>query len=337
MKCFFTVLIILTTLSSFGQNVLRMNEDTVDSAELKKTYDHYVGSEFSDIAHELAKRAGENSILQSYIPNEKLAEPWTHSMALTLSQAWRFHTDYAVRKEPRGRIFEVLMQVVEDDEIGAGRRIALGEIATRLHWGSYPATNDGSLPPMEDTIRRLSAIAQDQHEDAALRRAIVPILYQYGDPNAYLDLAIELTSAETSPLAIGETFRFATPVRNSDRLTPANRAKYLNHVFQLLEKIDDKRSGTGYFLAMHIGAFVGVKPVRPGQGSFAPDQRLPEYQGEHGLTEFFFQTTVDNAIKWWAENKNKYQEANKTDAGNGSKAICRASNVLRSPSPDPKR
>ncbi len=32
-----------------------------------------------------------------------------------------------------------------------------------------------------------------------------------------------------------------------------------------------------------------------------------------------------------------HQGANKTDAGNGSKAICRASNVLRSPSPDPNR
>jgi len=30
------------------------------------------------------------------------------------------------------------------------------------------------------------------------------------------------------------------------------------------------------------------------------------------------------------------QKANKTDAGNGSKAICRVSNVLRSPSPDPQ-
>jgi hypothetical protein len=30
-------------------------------------------------------------------------------------------------------------------------------------------------------------------------------------------------------------------------------------------------------------------------------------------------------------------KANKTDAGNGSKAICRVSNVLRSPSPDPSR
>ena len=32
-----------------------------------------------------------------------------------------------------------------------------------------------------------------------------------------------------------------------------------------------------------------------------------------------------------------HPKANKTDAGNGSKAICRVSNVLRSPSPDPKR
>jgi len=29
--------------------------------------------------------------------------------------------------------------------------------------------------------------------------------------------------------------------------------------------------------------------------------------------------------------------ANKTDAGNGSKAICRVSNVHPSPSPDPRR
>ena len=36
---------------------------------------------------------------------------------------------------------------------------------------------------------------------------------------------------------------------------------------------------------------------------------------------------------------NNYEQPrpNKTDAGNGSKAICRVSNVLRSPSPDPKR
>ena len=32
-----------------------------------------------------------------------------------------------------------------------------------------------------------------------------------------------------------------------------------------------------------------------------------------------------------------HNAANKTDAGNGSYCICRVSNVIRSPSPDPKR
>ncbi len=39
-----------------------------------------------------------------------------------------------------------------------------------------------------------------------------------------------------------------------------------------------------------------------------------------------------------AMNRIKGQsKANETDAGNGSKAVCRGSNVLRSPSPNPRR
>ena len=36
-------------------------------------------------------------------------------------------------------------------------------------------------------------------------------------------------------------------------------------------------------------------------------------------------------------NTQEPTKANKTDAGNGSYGICRVSNVLRSPSPDPGR
>ena len=36
-------------------------------------------------------------------------------------------------------------------------------------------------------------------------------------------------------------------------------------------------------------------------------------------------------------NPTNDQPKGKTDAGNGSKAICRVSHVLASPSPDPKR
>ncbi|MES2922205.1 MAG: hypothetical protein V4819_11700 [Verrucomicrobiota bacterium] len=73
-----------------------------------------------------------------------------------------------------------------------------------------------------------------------------------------------------------------------------------------MEKIDDGRSGAGYFLAIHVGHFLGIPPVRGGKGSFVPDQQLREYQGPHGLSESFFQDTVTNARKWWDANKARY-------------------------------
>lgn len=309
MKLILGILILSMTLSASGQEFsgfLQMNREPVDPAKLKKVYDHFTGSEFSEIAHDLAKRVGENPVLQGSIPQDKQSKPWTHSLGLTLANAWRFHTNYAARKEPLGKVFDVLMSVLQDDAVGAGRRIALGEISTRLYWGRLPGTHDKSLPPLQDTISRLSAIALDPEEDVALRKALVPVLFEHGDPNEYLDLAIEITSGEKDSLAIAEAFRFATPVRYCERLTKENRAKYLNHAFKLLQRINDKKSGTGYFLASHIGSFVGVQPVRPGQGAFAPDQRLDEYQGKNGLTEAFFQKTVDNAMDWWTNNKGKY-------------------------------
>lgn len=307
MKSVLATLILFLALSVFGQDIIQLNQDPIDSEELKRVYDHYVGNEFAGIASELAKRVGENPILQGYISQEKLDAPWTHSLALTLSSAWQFHTNYAARKEPRGKKFEVLMTVLENREVGSGRILALSEISIRLRWGSHPVADDKRLPPVKDSISRLRVIAFNQGEGTSLRQAIVPILYEHGDPNDYLDLAIGLTSKEKSPLAVAESFRFATPVRNSERLTTENRAKYLNHAFQLLESIDDKKSGAGYFLAMHIGGFVGVQPVRTGQGPFAPDQTLEEYQGEYGLTDSFFQKTVDNAMDWWQKHRNEYQ------------------------------
>lgn len=308
MKTLLTVILFFTTISTFAQNVFRLNQETVDPAELKKTYDHYAGSKFSAIAHELAKRVGENPSLEGYIPNDKLARPWTHSLSLTLSQAWRFHTNYAARKEPRGKIFEILMTIVENDEVGAGRNIALGEIATRLRWGRKPV--DQSLPPLKETVRRLSEIAKDKREGNFLRRMIVPILYEHGDPNKYLDLALELTSKEKSPLAIAEAFRFATPSRNSTKLTAENRAKYLNYGFSLLEEVNDKKSGHGYFIAMHLGAVAGVKPIIKGESPFKPNQKLARYDQSKGgsMAPFYFQDTVDNALNWWSQNKHKYVE-----------------------------
>ncbi len=48
-----------------------------------------------------------------------------------------------------------------------------------------------------------------------------------------------------------------------------------------------------------------------------------------------FSSILSSYLMW--RNASNRPRPNKTDAGNGSKAICRVSNVLRSPSPDPRR
>jgi hypothetical protein len=154
----------------------------------------------------------------------------------------------------------------------------------------------------------LERIASGKSEPAEIRVYAATILVQKADPNAYLQVLIESCEQIKDPLVRSERFRDAT-VRLSGKLSDANTKAFLNYGFKLLTLIDNGKSGKGYFLAMDLGRFIGIKPVREGASPFMPDQRLPEYQGDHGLKDSFFQETVNNARKWWRENENRYREA----------------------------
>lgn len=309
MKRVAAILFPILMLPAYGQGTILSGGKAPDPVELKRVYDHYTSRGFSEVAAELAKSAGENSLMLSMTTEEEWQQPWTHSLALTLHKAWYFHLDSLDEGDPQGEKTGILMTLLENPAIGEGRKSAMAGIAQGFLYKRHLTCREVNSPLQEKTLRQLDAIATNKGEDPELRLEAVKILYEYRDSNDYLDLVIELTSHEKTPLAMAEKFRFATPVTtygNSYGLTKENRAKYLNHAYGLLESIDDKKSGVGYFLASDIGHFIGIKPVRPGQGAFAPDQRLEEYQGKQGLTESFFQKTVDNAMEWWAQHKADY-------------------------------
>ena len=69
---------------------------------------------------------------------------------------------------------------------------------------------------------------------------------------------------------------------------------------QAERKASPKDKQGAYALALRAGDHVGQE--------FKPDQRLPRYQGKHGLTDEFFGDTVKNALHWWEENKGKYEK-----------------------------
>lgn len=281
--------------------------DTTAAAESRgQAYDRLTAAEFRVIAAKLATLVGKHPVFTGIGPQTK--QPWSETqlsegdrIGCTLHQLWRYHIETA---KTRGEHVPLMLDLLDDSDIGAGRHLAISELSSRLRFGR--ASSDPSLPSLDNILSRLDRLATDAKQPNDFRRRLIEILFQHGDPNKYLASAIELSSAEDTPLGQAEAFRFCTPTAQANKLTDVNRKRYVRHCYQLLEQIDNGRSGAGYFLAMHIGQFVGIPPVRAGQGSFAPDQRLAQYQDKHGLAKSFFQDTVVNARKWWSEHKHEY-------------------------------
>jgi hypothetical protein len=227
---------------------------------------------------------------------EKLNE--RQRIGCKLRQLWR--EQMAAAKE-RGDAMELMLGLLEDPSVGLGKNLVVWEVSARLHFASMH--HDPALPPLREILQRLDRVVQNPREYDSHRRVIIDILMEHGDQNKYLDLALDLFSTGDPPIHRSAIFGECARHCLASKLTPANRRKYLLHAFRLLEEIDDGHSGHGYGLASQIGRFIGIPPVRQGTGSFAPDQRLPEYQKPSGLNEKFFQDTVNNARKWWEENK----------------------------------
>jgi len=73
--------------------------------------------------------------------------------------------------------------------------------------------------------------------------------------------------------------------------------------FKMIEeerKADSDYDSAAYFIARYLETYLSQR--------FAPDQCLKKYQDKHGLNDSFFRDTVDNALKWWTENMQKYNK-----------------------------
>lgn len=285
-------------------DTLVANDSTVE--QRSAAYCRLAEGDFASFAGRLATLIGTHPVLTGIGPRTKT--PWLEAQLVpsdrigcTLSQLWNVLTPPTTE---RGRLILLLLEILEQPAVGAGRSLVIEELKSRLHYGiEY---GDKTLPPLHDITTRLGRFARDDTQPTHLRRRVVEILLEHGDPNEYLDLAIALSN-EGDALRRSETFRFTTTMLQPERLTAQNRKRYLSHCVALLESIDDGRTGKGYFLAMHIGRFVGVKPVRPGQGAFAPDQRRQMYQADGGLNQAFFQDTVNNARRWLRNHPSEYR------------------------------
>ena len=285
-------------------DVIVATDSTVE--QRGEAYARIAKAEFPAMAPKLLALISTHPVLTGIGPRTK--EPWKEEKLIpgdrigcTLWQIWDGFTHATPQ---RGAHFPLFLDLLDYAPAGDARSIVISQLKSRLSFGV--ALGDKTLPPMAEILPRLDRLVRDHSYPSPLRRQLLEILFKYADPNEYLDLAIDLTR-EGTPIRQAEDFRFATPTDQASRFTPANRKKYVVHCYHLLQTIDDGHSGAGYFLATHIGHFLGVKPIVRGESPFKPDQRLPEYREDGGLKKSFFQDTVNNARKWWDEHKAEYQ------------------------------
>tara|TARA_R110002049_G_scaffold111268_1_gene260402 strand:- start:355 stop:1275 length:921 start_codon:yes stop_codon:yes gene_type:complete len=279
--------------------------ETSTTQQRGDAYYRAIKADFAAIAPKLLELILKHPVLTGIGPSTK--EPWSEDglipgdrIGCTLRQIW---SEFTKSSPERATHLAVFLDLLEHTPAGEERSLPITEIRVRYEFGA--ALGDKSLPPFANILPRLDRLVRDDMFPVTLRRQLLEILFEQADPNPYLDTAIEISKGGTK-LQEAEAFRFATPTMQASRFTPENRKKYVVHCYKLLESIDDG-SGTGYFLAMHVGQFLGVKPLVPYSSPFQPNQKLPEYQDNRGLKKSFFQDTVINAKKWWDEHKSEYQ------------------------------
>jgi hypothetical protein len=195
--------------------------------------------------------------------------------------------------------------VVEDASLGPERKAALFHLRNCLYntGGVVPG-----LPPLDELHARLERIVRDEKQSLAFRQSVLYVIFINAPLDGYLDLAVQMAAKEPTPLKRAEAFHEMTRCAESGRFSEKAGKRFVRLCFENLESINDHRSGDGYSLAMGIGHFLKIQAVVRSQGPFAPTWELPKYQGTNKdpQTNGYFQDTVDNAMKWWAENKGKY-------------------------------
>jgi hypothetical protein len=219
-------------------------------------------------------------------------------IACTLQILWE--AQLARAKSP-GQNIEVLLNLIDDATLGKARSLPVNDVFVCL--GTARPSADPAMPPLEMILKRLERPAFDPKEPAELRSHIVRILYKHGDPNRYLDLALQLSSEGQTLDEQVNLLVYSACLNQSEKLTPENRIKYVRRCGYLLERTGFENLGLGWVMASQFGEFLGIAPERPGLGSFVPDYNLPIYKnGDRQWND----DTVKNAREWWAKHKAEY-------------------------------
>ena len=229
---------------------------------------------------EVAKGLPDGPIWSSAGPDHDKDAPPEWQAYYAVFRVWEYH----LKGVPSQVMGELLLTLLKEANTPAAKITVIDGLFR--HW----------IPKAEKPIAEL---LQDSSEDYTVRWSSAQVLLRHIGI-AYHNRVLEIAKSESGQskyrlfvLLLEPPYAKRTGV-DSDIVCLG---------FEIIEeerKSDPDYDSTAYFIARYLETYLNQR--------FAPDQYLKKYQDKHGLNDSFFRDTVDNALKWWTENMQKYNK-----------------------------
>ena len=229
---------------------------------------------------EVAKGMPDGPIWSSAGPDHDKDAPPEWQAYYAVFRVWEYH----LKGAPSQVMGELLLTLLKGTNTPAAKITVINGLFR--HW----------IPKAEKPIAEL---LQDSSEDYSVRWSSAQVLLRHIGI-AYHNRVLEIAKSESGQSKYRLFVLLVEPPY-------AKRSGVDSDVvclgFGMIEeerKADPDYDSAGYFIARYLERYLSQR--------FAPDQYLKKYQDKHGLNDSFFRDTVDNALKWWTENMQKYNK-----------------------------
>jgi len=229
---------------------------------------------------EVAKGLPDGPIWSSAGPEHDKDAPLKWQAYYAVSRVWKYH----LKGAPSQVMGELLLTLLKGADTPAAKISVINGLFR--HW----------IPKAEKPIDYL---LQDPSEDYSVRWSSAQVLLRHIGI-AYHNRVLEMAERESGQSKY-RLFVLLIEPPYAKRTGVDSEVVCLG--FEMIKeerKANPDNDSAAYFIARYLENYLSQR--------FAPDQYLKKYQDKHGLNDSFFRDTVDNALKWWTENRQKYNK-----------------------------
>ena len=229
---------------------------------------------------EIAKGMPDGPIWSSAGPVHDKDAPPEWQAYYAVFRVWKYH----LKGAPSQVMGELLLTLLKRADTPAAKITVINGLF--WHW----------IPQAEKPIAEL---LQDSSEDYSVRWSSAQVLLRHIGIS-YHNRVLEMAETESGQSKYRLFVLLVEPPYAKRTGVDSNVVCLGFEMIKEERKADPDHDSAAYFIARYLETYLNRR--------FAPDQYLKKYQDKHGLNDSFFRDTVDNALKWWTENRQKYNK-----------------------------